>query len=352
MNPMRSRCADARSASIPATGSIDMSGRVVAEVYDSIRRQKRGEEDFGREKRYPPCMFEDLGKQVIVLLSRLSYRFDLAVAGYEKLKASEDNMLEPRLFQSGLEIVPGSWDLFSREVTIIDLGGGSGRKGGQIAMTLLGRGHKVTYVCIDGSERMLEANREHLARLEVPCRSEQLCFEDFPGVDLTAYKRQSAVTNIVLFLGNTYGNYAPEDACTILDNPTLKPTDLLVVGTGTLPQGGGGAILQQELITYSNPAMRFALLEAIGFSRRQLSSHVAYNPQRRQIEMYVFIQEVSNPTLRQLGIVSGDIFLTGIARRPTREQFHQELSQRFDTRLSLDDGHSPFYTLAFCRPRG
>ena len=329
-----------------------MSGRVVEEVYDSIRCQKRGE-DFGREKRYPLCMFEDQGKQVTVFLPRLSYMFDLAVAGYEKLKSSEDNLLEPRLFQSGLEMVPsssGPLDLFSREVTIIDLGGGSGRKGGQIAVDLRDRGHDVNYVCIDGSGRMIEVNRAHLARLEVPFRCEQLCFEDFPGVDLTAFKRQSAGTNIVLFLGGTYGNYAPEDVCTILDNPTLKPTDLLVVGTNTFPEGGIREILQQELMTYSNSAMRISLLEAIGFSRRQLRSHVAYNPQRRQIEMYVFIQEVSNPRLRQLGIVSGDIFLTGIARRPAREQFHRELSQRFDTRLSLES-ESPFCTLAFCRPR-
>ena len=253
---MKSPCADDRSASTSAAGSLDTSGRVVKEVYDSIRRQKRGEVDFGREKGFPPCMFEDLGKQVIVLLSRLSYRFDLTVAGYEKLKASEDKTLEPRLFQSGLEMVPGSSDLFSREVTVIDLGGGSGRKGGQIAVALLGRGHEVSYVCIDGSERMLEANREHLARLNVPYRSEQLCFEDFAGVNLAAYKRQSAATSIVLFLGGTYGNYAPEDVCTILDNPTLKPTDLLVVGTSTFPEGGSREILQQELMTYSNPAMR------------------------------------------------------------------------------------------------
>lgn len=322
----------------------------VDELLRSIRLQKQGEEDFTREKRYPHCLFEDLGKQVVVVPSRLTYGFRSSVKAYFEMKSTEDVLLEASLFESGIYPRLESGTRISREVSIIDLGCGSGSKGALIAGSLIRQGHEVEYVCMDGSVEMLETSRRRMNQLGIPCQTRPLCFEAFPGEDLDRY-RSSGGMIILLFLGRTYGNYDPVDIGHMLDNPALRATDLLLVGTGTLPGQNQGDFVWETLMEYWNPAMRIALLEAIGFTNRELRSHVVYNPDRRQFEMYVFVLEVSNPLLRELGITPGDIFLTGVARQPCREELLQELSQYFDTRLGYDDNLAPSYTVAFCRPR-
>jgi hypothetical protein len=321
------------------------------ELHRCIQRQKRGEETFTREKRYPRCLFEDLGKSVIVVPSRLTYRFAESVQGYFELKSTEDASLETSLFESNVDALLESGNLISEEVGIIDLGCGSGSKGAQIAMTLMGRGHDVLCTCVDGSPRMLRASQDRMNQLGISCDSKQLRFEAFPGQDLNAFRPKSGGMLLVLFLGCTYGNYDPVDVGGILNNPTLEATDLVMIGTGTSPQQKKVAFIQETLMDYWNPVMRLALLEAIGFMKAELQNHVAYNPQREQFEMYVLVRKVSNPILRGLGIVPGDIFLTGVARRPCRDRLREELSKYFDTQLASDDARGPYHTVAFCRPR-
>ena len=327
------------------------SEEALEELNRCIRRQKRGEETFAHEKRYPRCLFEDLGKSVIVVPSRLTYGFEASVQGYFELKSTEDVSLETFLFESNVDELMESGNPLSEEIGIIDLGGGSGSKGAQIAMTLMNRGHEVRYTCVDGSPKMLHACQVRMNQLGIQCHSKQLCFEAFPSQDLDAFRPKSGGTILVLFLGNTYGNYDPVDIGGILNNSTLETTDLVMVGTGTAPLQNKGEFVQETLMDYWNPVMRMALLEAIGFTKAELHNYVAYNPQHEQFEMYVIIREVSNPTLRGLGIVPGDIFLTGVARRPPRDQLCGELSKYFDTQLAFDDARGPFQTVAFCRPR-
>jgi len=321
------------------------------ELIGCIRRQKLGEEAFTREKRYPRCLFEDLGKSVIVVPSRLTYGFEASVQGYFELKSTEDVSLEASLFESNVDELLASGNLSSEEVGVIDLGGGAGGKGAQIAMTLMSRGRAVRYTCVDGSPRMLRANQVRMNQLGIQCHSQQLRFEAFSSQDLDAFRPKSGGMILVLFLGCTYGNYDPVDIGGMLNNPTLEPTDLVMIGTGTAPLQNKGAFVQETLMEYWNPVMRMALLEAIGFRESELHNYVAYNPQREQFEMYLFIREVSNPVLQGLGIVPGDIFLTGVARRPSRDQLREELSKFFDTQLSFEDARGPYQTAAFCRPR-
>jgi uncharacterized SAM-dependent methyltransferase len=330
----------------------ESSEEALDELHRCIRRQKRGEEVFTREKRFPRCLFEDLGKSVIVLPSRLTYGFEASVQGYYELKSTEDASLEACLFEKSVDELLESGNFISKEVGVIDLGGGSGSKGAQIAMTLMGRGHEVRYTCVDGSPRMLRASQVRMKKLGIQCQSKLLCFEAFPSQHLSAFRPKSGGMILLLFLGCTYGNYDPVDIGGILNNnPTYEPTDLVVIGTGTAPQQEKGEFVQETLMEYWNPVMRLALLEAIGFRKAELHNHVAYNPQREQFEMYMFVREVSDPILRGLGIVPGDIFLTGVARRPSRDQLRGELSKYFDTQLSFDDARGPFHTVALCRPR-
>ena len=58
----------------------------------------------------------------------------------------------------------------------------------------------------------------------------------------------------------------------------------------------------------------------------------------------------SSLELSQIGIKPGDIFLTCVSRKPTREQFKQELERYFNSELYQEDRLDESFSIVACKP--
>lgn len=309
--------------------------------YKLIKNQKDGKEAIPPDQKYPLSFFEKRNKPVILIPQSMMYLFDVAAKGYAELKRGEDFSLEAGIINkdicSFLNGVNG--------VNIFDLGGGDGRKGAQVAKFINSQGLKVSYHSIDGSQKMLNINREFIHSNQIQYGGgHHMSFSDFKKFQLNQFRQQGEM-NLLLFLGSTYGNFKPDNICQIVNHHEI---DLFYISNPTRPDQDTGEFIRRQILDYWNPVMRIGTLKKIGFKEEELQNYVMYNSEDNQIELYVFVKGVSSEKLKKIGIVSGDIFLTCISRKPSKEEFQRELSPYFKPTLLSDSQKEQYLTVGRC----
>jgi len=120
-------------------------------------------------------------------------------------------------------------DRFLHEVTVAELGSGSGRKTRSILQAFKARQPGLEYFAIDVSRSALEACRTELAPL---ARVSPLECTYLQGIRHLAARRRTNQNLLVLFLGSTIGNFEKAEAKRFLADIRLylQPGDGLLLG--------------------------------------------------------------------------------------------------------------------------
>ncbi|MEZ5704644.1 MAG: L-histidine N(alpha)-methyltransferase [Burkholderiaceae bacterium] len=189
-------------------------------------------------------------------------------------------------------------------VHLIDVGGGDGLRALNIAENLIRQGTPVRYTCIDGSPSMLEMNRNNFFSTGISWSERCIRFEEFRDTDLD---RRPSEVQLVLFLGNNYGNFSVEDVAEILSHPDLTSNDLVIIGTDTYRSSIDGDFVMNEFEKYSDDRMRMAVLSKLGLRRDELLDLYQYDRTRCQIEVYSLIKSTPANVAAGLNIEKGDI---------------------------------------------
>ena len=98
------------------------------------------------------------GLSVLAIPSRLFYAFERAVDGYHHQRESSDLSAEAKLLENSE--FANQIGQYGKPVHLIDIGGGDGLRAKCIAQYLQQSGLRVSYTCYDGSDVMMQKNRE------------------------------------------------------------------------------------------------------------------------------------------------------------------------------------------------
>lgn len=298
------------------------------------------------EIRFPKSMFEDLGKRVVVIPSRLFYSFSSAVDGYHKQRERSDLSAESFLISDNLNSIVDTQRFSS--VHLIDIGGGDGVRGLRIAQSLRAQDLAVRYTNYDGSTIMLDKSKTLFEKNEISWNGVRGRFEDFK---LNPIEETENELKLFLFLGNNYGNYASEDVISMFKHEQMRSEDALVIGIDTPCQETLDEFYLREIEKYHDDKMRMGLFSQLGFKRENLIDIIQVNREREQVEVYSLVSKKSS--LSELKIEGNDLFLANIARRPSLDNLKKELSEVF-TVVILKNANSveKQLTLAVCKLKG
>jgi L-histidine Nalpha-methyltransferase len=191
-------------------------------------------------------------------------------------------------------------------VVLTELGSGSGAKTRPIMERLAAR-QEVVFYPIDVSPAALERCARELSPLGEVVSLEA---EYLDGLETVAEQRPAGAALLVLFLGSTIGNFAPDGAINFLGSvrSRLLPGDGLLLGADLVKP------LEQLLLAYDDPAGVTAAfnLNLLGRINRELAAdfdlrqfeHVArYDAEAQRIEMHLRSRCLQTVTIREAGLI-------------------------------------------------
>lgn len=320
---------------------------LISELISSINQQKAGVPLPDGEKRFPNCLLESYGKKILAIPSRLFYMTDEAISGYHEQRKSSNLASEGLLLENSF--ILNNIKSRDQRVHLVDVGGGDGLRALNIVGNLLIQGTSVRYTCIDGSPNMIEMNRNNFLQTGITWAGKCIRFENFRGTKLD---RSPNELQVVLFLGNNYGNFSVDDVADLLSHPNLNSDDLVIIGTDTPRSSIDGDFIINEFEKYSDDRMRMAVLKKLGLRRDELLDLYQYNSSKYQIEVYSLVKSSPSDIAFELNVEKGDIFLANVARRPPVEVLREELSPYFEVDILHDRDVDATLSLAICSPLG
>ena len=331
-----------------APQNASSSGAVadVRELTHLLELQRNGQPLPMDERRFPTSMLEDMRVPVLAIPSRLFYAFEEGIEGFHEQREQSNLHAEARLFAT--HILPKISDGSSQVLHFVDVGAGDGGRGRAITDAAKERGFSVRYTCYDGSSLMIGRNESTFSDCHVRWSAVKGRFEDFRNASILLKEDE---INILLFLGNNYGNYDPEDIAEMLLHKQMRPRDLLLIGTDIPNDDHDGMFVLREFLKYSNDRMRMGVFRQLGLDREALRDFVQYNPDRHQVEVYCVVAQVPVHLSPTLDVRIGDVFLANVARRPTAAMLSAELSRHFVVEVFKNRDADPLLALAVCRRR-
>jgi L-histidine Nalpha-methyltransferase len=119
-----------------------------------------------------------------------------------------------------------------QRLSIAELGAGSAAKTGLLLHAAVRAQGDVTYCPVDVSPTALDSAKRHL-ETEVPGVFVEPQVADYTQEPIALDTSEEAVRKLVLYIGSSIGNFAPEDAVRVLRTvrEQLQPGDTLLLGT-------------------------------------------------------------------------------------------------------------------------
>jgi hypothetical protein len=325
------------------SGALSSTTEARADLIDALKRQKQGLALARAEKRFPKCSYEDMGVAVMAIPSRLFYAFENSVDGYHKQRQSSNLAAEGRLVSKHIDT---HLTHLPANISIIDVGGGDGIRGLAVADAFALLGKTVNYTCYDGSAVMLDRSAKLFKSHSYKWRGIQGRFEDFKNTDLNEADDRHA--KIIMFLGNNYGNYSPDDIAEILTHKDFYAHDAIIIGTDVPQDENDGVFYIKEMTKYSDDAMRMGVFSQLGFERKNLCDFMQFDAKNHQVEVFsVVLHDVAVPD-SDLSFSAGNVFLANIARRPPANVLAKELSDFFEVSVIKDAEIDSNLALAVC----
>lgn len=178
------------------------------------------------------------------------------------------------------------------DTLVLELGCGSGRKTGRILEAFTKNNHRKTrYMPVDISGDALEACARELGRF---CEVTPILGEFLDGARAAALARQQGERVLVLFLGSTVGNFAQDEADSLLTaiRGSLEMGDAMLVGADLVKPverliaayddaAGVTAAFNLNLLARMNREL------AAQFDTRQFRHMAAYDNSYKRIEMHL-----------------------------------------------------------------
>jgi L-histidine Nalpha-methyltransferase len=181
-------------------------------------------------------------------------------------------------------------------LTLIELGAGTATKTGILLAAAIRRQHTVVYQPVDVSESALIAATENI-RNAVPGVSVRCQVADYTSQPLPLDRLPNTRT-LALYIGSSIGNFAPEDARSVLRNlrAQLLPGDKLLLGTDLGP-GPSKSVADLEaayndgagVTAAFNRNVLIRLNRELGtdFNPYAFTHQAIWNPDESRIEMHL-----------------------------------------------------------------
>ena len=289
-----------RTESVPAIASAASASATQAERFILIDYDGDPQQDFGREVK------AGLTRNPKVLNSRFLYDREGSQLFEEICELPEYYLTRVErsiLQQRASEIA----DLFSKEVTLVELGSGSAAKTRLLMEEFLRRQATLRYVPVDISRTMLE-------------ESSRALLVDFPALEIRAIageyhdalrqlNTQTESPKLILWLGSNVGNLDRKEAAEflLLVRTTMSPQDRLLLGIDLRKDS---AIIEKAYDDSAGITAQFSLnfLARINrelggqFDLTTFQHQAIYNEEIGRVEIYLASTQAQRIRIERLGL--------------------------------------------------
>lgn len=238
---------------------------------------------------------------------------------YSSLAETEEKSLAASID----EILEGIHPSYS----VVDLGCGNGKKAGLVLAAAKSHGQSPVYVPVDINP-VYVATASKAASGYAPVIP---LHADFMTLDLT---KLGSDANLVLFLGNIYGDFPPKRILDYL-HKNLRAEDLLVFSTQT-SDSGVESIVKNYYNNYVGPWL-WRMMAALGFSKEMASYRLRYDRRERAVECSYDVLGVPQQ-LRKIGMQPGDSILAVSTRKPSIESVLADVAPYFAVTFYSSEG--------------
>ncbi len=241
-------------------------------------------------------------------------------------------------------------------INLIYAGCGYGAKGIPFLKTLGPSGKLASYTLLDISPQMLLlANATTRRGYQKPLitRCFEWDFEEGNFAHVTDYlKKNSAGTNVILFLGSTIGNLSNRVRILANFRESMSLTDYLVISFTLLPHDTRKLVEAYANNPLADDWMTTALDE-VGIKREDGSIKTAFRPESKQIEIrFVFNKDTQGMVEdREIRFHKGQHVLLGISYKFTRSEIRSLLTVAGFKINWLRIGKNGVMATAICQPR-
>jgi uncharacterized SAM-dependent methyltransferase len=281
--------------------------------------------------------------------SKLWYLTDKQSQGY--LDVEKDPVYKQNITDVEISLIKNDLNYFlsqmkAKSYNVIDIGCGNGEK----ASLFIGEFSKhfsIRYCPIDISSFMVKSASNTIRELNIGDVLElSWNISDFENLDnVTSFFRNSFYKHhLMLFLGNTMGNFAGNNILETIKR-SMKKRDFLLIGNGINPKS------EDELIkSYNNKAMIdfwIQPLSLIGFKENEVQYKTRFVDSR--MELYFKILKPKKITYmdKTIEFNKNDEILIGISYKYTKAKFKKILSQFFK-KVRVITNKDETYALAWC----
>lgn len=234
----------------------------------------------------------------------------------------------------------------AKSYNIIDVGCGNGKKA-SLFIGELSKSLNIRYCPIDISSYMVKTASDTIRELKIGDVLEfSWNISDFENLDnvTSLFRDYSYKHHLMLFLGNTMGNFSSNNILETIKK-SMKKGDFLLIGNGIINDFD-----ESLLKSYYNKSMIEFLIQPlnlIGLKENELEYNVRFNNSR--VEMYFTL--LKDRTIKHLGKIidfkKGDNVIVGISYKYTKNDF-KKILLNFFRKIKIITDQKETYALAFC----